>query len=481
MSTVPTLEECRAFLAQPCAQSDGNKKSVMDHVSQLLLKVLETKPKNSFDAFEEVSACIKNACPEKCFTPAPDATAAYAEALLSSTGLKKPPPPSDGEEAAADEEGDGNPECKVANVVGESALYDAAGLGSGLSRRNSVALYLGMKKLAAKDADLKSVRLFGVVFGTQRDYLVCEGQYGEEYAEPEEEPAPENEEGEEEEDGPKPPPPVPAEPVGQGANKYVYYVAEQYGNGCFDKWVKLPKLRPECVMAARRIKKMFSGNLEAPISSYPPFPGVEKDYLRAQIGRIAAGATACVKGMFIKDEEDEEGKAVKLNEPNWEENYPGFVPLAPVDLASRVNWIHHPEYPSILSKMGRCVEPEREEVDEEEAAKLPPQEQGAPLLTSVSADTCVSGDVPAWTARSAAPALGQNSVSVLRSTRWPGACCVVQGNKYVNVYVGSGHKYVEGGFQPMAPPMLPDECVVANEQADEFVPLPPPPDEEAEE
>lgn len=478
MSTVPTLEECRAFLAEPCTLADGRKKSVMDHVSQLLLKVLETRPNKSFDTFEDVSACIKNECPEPGFTAGPEATAAYAEALVALTGPKKPPV--EGEEPP-EEEGDGNPECKVANAVAEASLYDAAGLGSGLSRKNAVALYLGMKKLAAKDADLKSVRLFGVIFGTKHDYLVCEGQYGEEYAEPEEEPPPEPEEGEEEDEGPPPPPPVPPEPIGQGANKYVYYVVEQYGNGCFDKWVKLPKLRPECVMAARQIKKMFTGDLEAAISSYPPFPGVEKDYLRAQIGRIAAGATVCVKGMFIKDEEDEEGKAVKLNEPNWEENYPGFLPLAPVDLASRINWIHHPEYPSILSKMGRCVEPEREEVDEEEAAKLPPQEQGAPLLTSVAADSAVSADAAAWTARSTAPALGQHSASVLRSTRWPGACCIVQGNKYVNIYVGSGHKYTDGGFQPMAPPALPAECVVANEQADEFVPLPPPPEEEPEE
>jgi radial spoke head protein 4A len=450
----------------------------MDHVSRLLLKVLEDRPHNSLEAFEEVSAYIKNESKPAAFSEGPASTIAWCRAVEALTG--PPKPPAEGEEEAADE-GDGNPDCKISNVVQEAALYEQAGLGAGLSRQNAVRLYCGMKKLAGSDPSLTSVRLFGVIFGTKRDYLICEGQYGEDYTEPEEEPEPEPEDGEEE-DAPKPPPPLPAEPIGQGANKYVYYVSDYDGSmNSLDKWVKLPKCRPECVMAARKIKKLFTGDLEAPVTSYPPFPGVEKDYLRAQIGRIAAGATACVKNMFIKDEEDEEGKAVKPNDPNWEEGQPGFVPLKAVELASITNWVHHPSYPSLLSKMGRCVEPEREEVDEEEAAKLPPQEQGEELCKGMDSDKAVSAYVPAWFGCSATPALGEHSASVLRSTRWPGACCIVHTSQMVNVYVGYGHKHQEGGFQPAAPPVIPEECHVEKEQEDEPVALPPPQEEEAEE
>jgi radial spoke head protein 4A len=366
-------------------------------------------------------------------------------------------------------------------VVQEAALFEAAGVGAGLNRKNALRLYLGMKKLANADPNLVSVRLFGVVTGIKRDYLVCEGLYSEDYAEPEEEPEPDPAEPTEDE-GPKPPPPLAAEPIGTGANKYVYYVTEHDEHGhCLDKWTRLPKSRPECVMAARKIKKMLTGDLEAQVQSYPPFPGVEKDYLRAQIGRIAAGATCCLAGMFIKDEEDEEGKAIKPNEPVWEENQAGFVPPAAAELCSTTCWMHHPSYASILSGMGRCVEPEREEVDEDEADKLPPQEQGEELLKLVSADAKVSGCTPAWTARNVAPALGAHSASVLRSTRWPGSMCIVQGSLFVNIYVGSGHKFVDGGFQCAPPPCLTEECSVDKEQVDEGVPLPPPPEEQEEE
>lgn len=475
MSTVPSLEDCRAYLAQPCAQPDGTSKSVMDHVSQLLLKVLETRPNNSFDLFEEMSQGVKSHGACASFTPGADATVAFAKHVEALAGFAPKPPLADGEEEPPPEEEPANPDCKIANVIQEAALYEAAAVGSGLTRKNAVNLYMGMQKLANTDADLTSLRLWGVVFGTQRDYLVCEGQYSEEYAEPEEEPEPEPEEGDEE-DGPKPPPLTPAEPVGTGANKYVYYVANYEGSVlCFDKWTKLPKSRPECIMASRKMKKLFTGDLETPISSYPPFPGLEKDYLRSQITRIASGATACVTGMFIQDPENEEEVVIMPNDPVWDADPPnaGFVPPKAVELSSTVNWTHHPSYPSLLSKMGRCVEPEREDMDEEEAAKLPPQEKGVPLLTSVAADKRVGSCTPAWSARNLGGFLGEHATSVLRSNLWPGAQCIVQQRTFVNVYVGYGHQHHDGGFQPMAPPCVPDECFVEKEQIDEFVPLPP--------
>ena len=447
----------------------------MDHVSQLLLKVLETRPNNSFDVFEEMSKCIKAQGAGATFVPGPDPCTAWATHVQALAGKAPKKALEDGEEEPPEEESTANPDVKIANVVQEASLYEAAAVGSGLTRSNAVNLYMGMQKLANQDPDLTSIRLWGVIFGTKRDYLVCEGQYGEDYAEPEEEAPPEPEDGEEE-DGPKPPPLTPAEPVGTGANKYVYYVANYDGEMlCLDKWTKLPKSRPECIMVARKIKKMFSGDLEAPITSYPPFPGVEKDYLRSQITRIAAGATACVTGMFIRDPENEEEVVIMPNDPVWDADPPnaGFVPPKAIELSSTVNWIHHPSYPSLLGKMGRCVEPEREEMDEEEAAKLPPQEQGAALLQSTSADGRVSSSTPAWTARNLSGFLGEHAVSVLRSARWPGAQCIVQQKTFVNVYCGYGHQFHEGGFQPMAPPFVPDECCLEKEQVDEFVPLPP--------
>merc|ERR1711990_1103609 len=145
------------------------------------------------------------------------------------------------------------------------------------------------------------------------------------------------------------------EPAKTGINKYVYYVAawnEAARTHDLSTWIKLPHIEPECLMTARKIKKMFSGNLESVVESYPPFPGVEADYLRCQIGRIVAGASACLKGVFVIDPEAEEGgPTYKLNEVD-EEGNGGFKAKSAAELVNDENWVHHPLYASILSGMG---------------------------------------------------------------------------------------------------------------------------------
>ena len=51
------------------------------------------------------------------------------------------------------------------------------------------------------------------------------------------------------------------------------------------------------------IKHIFTGNLNAIIDSNPPFPGKERHFLRAQIGRITHGTVLAPKGLYEWDEE----------------------------------------------------------------------------------------------------------------------------------------------------------------------------------
>ena len=83
----------------------------------------------------------------------------------------------------------------------------------------------------------------------------------------------------------KPPPVIPKEETGTGCNKKTYFVCNEPGT----EWTKLPPVTPAQIVCARQIKKFFTGNLEAAVISYPPFPGTEINYLRAQIARISAG------------------------------------------------------------------------------------------------------------------------------------------------------------------------------------------------
>jgi radial spoke head protein 4A len=47
----------------------------------------------------------------------------------------------------------------------------------------------------------------------------------------------------------------------------------------------------------------MSGDLNATIDSNPPFPGKERHFLRAQLGRIFAATQIAPKGLYEIDEE----------------------------------------------------------------------------------------------------------------------------------------------------------------------------------
>jgi radial spoke head protein 4A len=44
------------------------------------------------------------------------------------------------------------------------------------------------------------------------------------------------------------------------------------------------------IKAARSLKRLLTGRLSSPVSSYPVFPGNEANFLRAQVGAAAIAA-----------------------------------------------------------------------------------------------------------------------------------------------------------------------------------------------
>lgn len=89
---------------------------------------------------------------------------------------------------------------------------------------------------------------------------------------------------------------IPPEPIGQGVNRFSYFVV----NCLSDEWIELPICTPKQIAVSRQIKKFLTGDLEADIISYPCFPGKEKHYLRAMIARITAGTHIAPKGYYRK-------------------------------------------------------------------------------------------------------------------------------------------------------------------------------------
>lgn len=215
-------------------------------------------------------------------------------------------------------------------------------------------------------------------------------------------------------------------------------------------------------MAARKIRKMFSGDLEAPVDAYPPFPGKEAEYLSAQIARITRGATMTIEGLWSVAEDDETGETeIKMKEVGGEDPFE-IKKSGPEGLTAeegwRASWVHHPMYPSILAKMGRCTwpvkpVPEGEDPPDDEEEKEEPE----PLNKNLEEEVPV-GDIPAFSVRLATPILGDFSPAVLSSNRWIGAYTIALETKCVNVYVGSGLKNIGQPFQVVMPPALPAEC-----------------------
>ena len=180
----------------------------------------------------------------------------------------------------------------------------------------------------------KELRLWGKITGSRKDYYVAEGQAD----------APEATGGEEAE------PPADFEPHGTGINTNSYWVTDSP----LGQWTMLPDITPTQLNISRRICKLFTGDLDAPVVSNPHFPGKEKELLRCQIARIVYGTSMVPVGLY-KINEDDPTQVDAEEEPKIVSNR---------DLMKLDNWVHY--QPAILL-CGRQVhmEPEQPEGDEE--------------------------------------------------------------------------------------------------------------------
>jgi radial spoke head protein 4A len=134
------------------------------------------------------------------------------------------------------------------------------------------------------------------------------------------------------------------------------------------------------------MKKMLTGNLNAPVDSCPPFMGKERNLLRAQIARIQHNCQICPKGTFEIDEDTREQKFAEE------------APLVSVDdLKTLESWSH--AYPLVL-KVGRCTHSEPVGMDEdakiEFMEKLAGEDKTEDRFKTINEDITVPGLEAAW-------------------------------------------------------------------------------------
>lgn len=404
-----SFEEAKQFLKQ-----DSSGSNLYDHLAETLLKVLVEKPSNSFDAFEDISAGVKQASfvqAEAAARSGDNSTAAAAAAQLewanAVAALTSPP----GEDEAAPEATEG-----MQDLVTEGAMLEAAGVGFG--REETQRLQAALIKLGS-DSGATNLRIWGKISGTGADYIVAEGEAAEDDAE---EPS--------------------ADLEGKdGANKYAYWVCAWAGAA----WSKLPSVKASQILCASKIKKMLTGNLEAPVTGYPPFPGNEANLLRAQIARISAETVLVPTGLFDAEDEDSPGTLTKKEEPE------------PVDLeglSDLGNWCHFQQQLDAAS--GRTKKWEDPDAGEDDAPEDEVEFNVRGPLAS-----CGEDEGEPWAVRAA------GSFSAVRSTTWPGAVSVALGEKFVNLYVGYGTAWNAAPYEPQLPPPMRAEYAITEETAEE--------------
>ncbi|KAI1903749.1 hypothetical protein AGOR_G00030420 [Albula goreensis] len=286
----------KAFMLKSSTKSNLN---LYDHLVRVLTKVMDERPENAVDVLEDLSYEVKRAglrdtqstlrdIPP---TPAAHLLAEQQRALFTRAG---------GEEAEQEEE---LVETPLPNLAELSFYLEQAGVG--LGREETQRVHLALKQLVDTQP-LQRCRFWGKILGTAANYLVAEVEYREGEEEEEENTQEEGAEDEEKEGGArdndeeqeeaeaidplpestyKPPPVVPKEESRTGANKFTYFVCREPGF----PWIRLPPVTPAQITVARQIRRLFTGNLDAPVVTYPPFPGNEANYLRAQIARSLRG------------------------------------------------------------------------------------------------------------------------------------------------------------------------------------------------
>lgn len=414
--------------------------SVFDHLAETVLKALNEQGSDTHELFEHISDAVKVAEEKKKTAidgagepgegAAALAGAAQAEWVKSVRPLF-PKKLAEGEEP----EDEGEPK-ETQDLPQEMKYFENAGVSIG--KTATYILHCSIQKLAAKTG-AEGMRFWGKICGTGGDYFIAEGKLEDEGE------LPEGIEG------------------AEGGNMYKYWVCSSPGGA----WEQLGNIVPGQVVAARNIKKYFTGKLTAPVCGYPPFSmklpsgeietWQESHLLRAQIARISAACTIVPEGIFDESEKGDDGVTMTPAEVDEEAASKAGDTDTLADLA---NWRH-----AVLevNKLGRCLpEPEVLNDDGEPIVNPDAPEQKQAVLPILEADYCDNQGSSAggvWTVRKC------NSVTAVRNLNWPGAVSLgwapIAGTpnawKYANIYVGYGTKFLSKAYTPPPPPPIQSE------------------------
>ena len=425
--------------------------NLFDHLSDSIHKMIVEKPHNAYGIFESLSDGVKQS------------TFTQPTAVEGATpGQAKPSEGKDGILAWANNAGalfevapaedDAAEPVPTQDLPAEANLLEWAGVSFG--REETFRLHKALQRLAA-EKKARQIRFWGKISCTKSDYYIAQGQTQMEETDIDKTTASTDTIKYVAQKVSKGSDAIKEEPrsckfatnggsyVGNacGLNKHTYWVCKAAG----EEWTELPIVTSATILAAQKVKKMFTGNLDEPVVTFPPFPGDEKDLLRAQIARISAATIVVPAGYFAASDEDGVTDH-DLVDPGEDFEAPQIDALRELE-----GWQH---YDLEINSWGRSLAlPEKEGEEEEPDEDAPEYPEAKPVLQPIGDDEGAQDENnPIWQIR-----VVNKKMAVVRHLSWPGAYAVGDGERFVNVYVGQGIKFSAEPFTPVAPQVLQKE------------------------
>jgi len=463
------FEQAKAYLST----QDSNGASLYTHLSDIVKRVLEERPSNVMNIFENLSLTVKG-------SKIPSFDSEIQEILSDENEkeeisqkveqilrlLGKPEIESKNDDTKNDEENEANNDdtneepidiTKIPNLFSDKDLYDWSGIN--IDEKELYLLQNSFVNLIRKYPTIIESRFWGKIHAIFNDYYIVEAKLSE-YPELTDEQKLER-----------------IESPGFGANEYVYFVTTIVSDGV---WKQLPNVTPNEIKGSKNIHKLLTGNLDAKITGINYFEGNESNLLRCIIQRISCSTIIGLNNYYKKPDEPNEDNPflIELNEEfkgNDIEN-----PLL------NDNWVHIRGHLRLEGRIKKYIKPDSDDNDDnndenkDEIEPTPEEiEQEIEILTTIKDDKCdmyaidpddESGKSNVWYYRDINKNIGHNII-VLNNKIWNGAKTIyVNGtNKFVNIYVGNGLKYRGEYYKPTFPEPLQQEF---NEYKDEEVPNP---------
>lgn len=261
---------------------DKHNRSLFDHVSNILQYIDNNPNEVSVEDFENISHFL--ASTSFAYQQYDSSEAVNNPKHVDRHGLKK----HYSKLVSLFTQTHKGPEAWVQDFSEINCDWNIAGYGFGEEEAKTIHLIL--EKLASKNR-CDSISFLGIVKGSKKDYFVAYGRLKNHVNDK----LPES-----------------WEPNGTGVNSITFWVTNESTHlftSVLGEWVELPAIGPDHVINARFIKHVVTGNLDAPVVTYPEFKGKEKHYLKTQLVRMMFNCELMPAGMYkLKEDAKEDEK-----------------------------------------------------------------------------------------------------------------------------------------------------------------------------